>query len=248
MKKIIIVVMFLFIFPFVVNAEEVCTQQKLDSYLQYVDNFKITYEPLGQAGTYAVWASNVTGGIALDHGRIVFDDGFLGYGLQGESFDIRVYVADGSECAGKTIKNLQLSMPKKETTTPTPTPVPEPNPPVTTPSTENNNQNNNENNNQTDKQNESIKKPEESNTAIDKSPKSEENVVDNNSEENETITDDLVIDNDLTGVTDKNISNKKGDNYQLKIYVIIIITLFLSVISLIILRYILNNRNNNKAS
>ncbi|MDD4376335.1 MAG: hypothetical protein PHR25_06120, partial [Clostridia bacterium] len=141
MKKIIIVVMFLFIFPFVVNAEEVCTQQKLDSYLQYIDKFKITYEPLGQAGTYAVWASNVTGGIALDHGRTVLDQGFLGYGQQDESFDIRVYVADGSVCAGKTIKNIKLSMPKKETTTPTP--VPEPKPPVITPSPENNNQNNN---------------------------------------------------------------------------------------------------------
>ncbi|MDD4547121.1 MAG: hypothetical protein PHI05_00005, partial [Bacilli bacterium] len=142
----------------------------------------------------------------------------------------------------KTIKNIKLSMPKKETTTPTP--VPEPKPPVITPSPENNNQNNN----QTDKQDQSIKKPEESNTIIDESPKSEENVVDNNSEENETITDDLVIDNDLTGVTDKNISNKKGDNYQLKIYTITIITLISSVISLMILRYILNNRNKNKAS
>lgn len=240
--------MFLFIFPFVVNAEKVCTQQKLDSYLQYIDKFKITYEPLGQAGTYAVWASNVTGGIALDHGRIVFDDGFLGYGQQDESFDIRIYVADVSECAGKTIKNIQLSMPKKETTTPTPTPVPEPNSPVTTPSTENNNQNNNENNNQTDKQNESIKKPEESNPIIEKPQNNEENVVDNNSEETENLEDNLVSDNDSIGLVDKNISNTKSDNYQLKIYTIIIITLILSFISLVILRYILNNRNKNKAS
>jgi len=111
MKKIYLLIVLTFMLPIVVNAEE-CTEEKLKAYEPYVNSPIYDVRQLGNSNTYEVWASNVTGGLALDHGRIVFDKGFLGYVTAGSDFIVRVYVADGSVCAGKTIKNVSVDIPE----------------------------------------------------------------------------------------------------------------------------------------
>lgn len=240
MKKIFFAVILMIFLPVLVQAEE-CTQEMMNGYSQYIDKIKITYEPLGESGTYGIWASYVTGGIALEHGRIVFDQGFLGYGSQDESFDVRVYVADGSLCAGTTLKNIQLYVPKKEIVTPTP--IPEPTPPNTT--TENNNSNNSSNNN--DKPTNNIS--DDNITIISEDIENTDNsTIDNDekeviSEENSANDNDEKVEN-----SSEDVDNKSTLDYKLKIYIIIIICLVVSIVFLIIIRNIFKKTNISRTS
>lgn len=147
MKKIYLLITLIFMFPVIVSADE-CTDEQLKSYKTYVNSVKYDVRQLGDSDTYEVWASNVTGGLALDHGRIVFDNGFLGYATAGEKFTVRVYVADGSSCAGTTISNVDVKIPdpieeevddcdscEEETTPPTVVEKPSTNTEVEKPST-----------------------------------------------------------------------------------------------------------------
>jgi len=111
MKKIFILITLIFMFPAIVSADE-CTDEQLKSYETYVNSVVYDVKQLGNSDTYEVWASNVIGGLALDHGRIVFDSGFLGYASAGKKFTVRVYVADGSSCAGTTISNVDVKIPE----------------------------------------------------------------------------------------------------------------------------------------
>lgn len=145
MKKIFLLIILIFMFPIIVSADE-CTDEQLKSYKTYVNSVKYDVRQLGDSDTYEVWASNVTGGLALDHGRIVFDSGFLGYATAGQKFTVRVYVADGSSCAGTTISNIDVKIPEpieddecdfceEETTPPTVVEKPSTNTEVEKPST-----------------------------------------------------------------------------------------------------------------
>lgn len=147
MKKLYLLITLIFMFPVIVSADE-CTDEQLKSYKTYVNSVKYDVRQLGDSDTYEVWASNVTGGLALDHGRIVFDSGFLGYATAGEKFTVRVYIADGSSCAGTTISNVDVKIPdpieeevedcdscEEETTPPTVVEKPSTNTEVEKPST-----------------------------------------------------------------------------------------------------------------
>lgn len=113
MKKLyflFIAVNFLLLMPCNVKAE--CTDEVLNSYKSSIDQIVFTTEQLGNSKTFEVWVSNIPFGIAVERGRTVFDNGFLGYGTSNDNYVARVYVADGGVCAGKTIKEVKIDIPK----------------------------------------------------------------------------------------------------------------------------------------
>jgi len=110
MKKCLIFAIIITLLPVIANAEE-CTAEKLKSYEPYIDDVIINVERLDNSNTYYVTAKNVKNGIALDHGRMVWDSGPLGYATAGENFVVRVFVSDGGVCAGKTIKEINVDIP-----------------------------------------------------------------------------------------------------------------------------------------
>lgn len=162
MRKLFAIITFLLLSPLVVNAEE-CTPEQINGYTSFANQAVVTPKRLGDSDTYEIWASNVKGGIALENGRTVFDSGFLGYATSGESYNVRIYVADGSACAGQTIKNLKINIPANVTP-----PKEEPTPPT------NNNDGNSSNNTENQKPpvvnqkpNDNIQKPSVDDTPID---------------------------------------------------------------------------------
>lgn len=223
-----------------VKAEETCTQEKINSYLQYIDKYTITFKEMDNSGTYQVWASGVVGGIALDHGRIVFNEGFLGYVVQGEVFNIKVYVADGSVCAGETVKNIQVYPPKKEIPAPEPSnpTISEPsNPQPTNPPSNNNNDNsqnndgNQSNNNQNNIVPPNVNQDQPIDEIISNDDTNSNSAVDNN-DDNTKINENNQIEE-----FKKEKNNNKEEN---KVYLIVSVSFLTFAILLIIAKSIFN--------
>lgn len=226
MKRLFLLIT-LILFPLGVNAEE-CTDDKLKSYEPYVNSIVYDVRQLGDSDTYEVWASNVKGGIGLDHGRTVFDSGFLGYATAGEKFTVRVYVADGSVCAGTTIDNVNVKIPEpiaeedecdsceEEVTPPTIVEKPSTNTEVEKPST----------NTEVEKPttNTEVQKPSTNNSTTVEKPTNnsttiEKPTTDNNSSKEEPSTNESVKEEDVTDepledeiIEDSTLDEKQEDN------------------------------------
>lgn len=246
MKKLYVVLFmsltYLFFSPYMVNAED-CSSDRLSSYLPYVNQTKVTYQRLGTSETFEIWASNVSGGIALEKGRVVQDEGFLGYASAGENVIIRAYVSDGSQCAGSTIKEIVLSIPKDQSTE-----VPIKNDKSNeSDSSESNNSNNNDqitqevekptiNQNQTIKQTEIEEQNQTNNVDSQEVNKKIESVITENDDESKKIT--------ITSVNKKSNSNYKYSSCFKIVYWLVF--LIMIILLIVLIYFIYKNKSNKK--
>jgi len=225
MYKYLTLIILLLSFPIYADATD-CTQEMLNKYNSAVNQVKVTPKQLGDSSTYEIWATKVPVNLALERGRTALNDGeFLGYANADENVVIRVYVADGSSCAGKTIKNMNVLMPKVEVQNPPPnstTTNPQTKPTTTeeknttkkatTKKSETTTKKNNENN---------IEKPEE---------KTEVPIV-NQKEQNQPTEENK-------GLLDDSNGSKENNNSNNKIYIVSSIIVILSALVYIIISLI----------
>lgn len=258
MKKILLISILL-LFPVIANAEE-CTDQMLNSYSSQVNQIKFEPKQLGNSSTYEVWVSNIPNTLAVEKGRTVTDSsGFLGYASAGQSYIVRVYVADGGACSGTTLKEVNVIIPSPS--------VPKQEEPV------DNNSNNTSNNEEKTidtsidntkppviNQNDNIQKPTIDNSQDNATSSKIEDTVDNVVEDNKEQIENTVVDdsdNKENSLLDTSVSSEKieleeknlrENNQDIVIKQIIIYSLIIIILISISIIGIIKYRQRRKAS